>query len=130
MALRSSLAVSLLAGALALACGVRPEADGSSADDRLTGVTASERGIHFQGYVHVAVDASDDDVKVAIARQVKTAIGALRTPKVSLNDRAAQSNLDPSTWTKNVLAVVDPASPSAAPRQVLRVTYKYNDRAV
>ena len=129
-----------LACALAVGCatavGCAPAAsndDGAeSGDSQLTGVTSAERGIHFQSYVYVPVDASDDAVRVAIARQVKTGIGALRLPKVSLDDRAAQSNLDPSTWKRSVLSVVDPASPatSAPLRQVQRILFPYDDRAV
>jgi len=104
--------------------------EGSSGADPLTGVTSSERGIHFQSAVYVPVDASDDAIKAAIARQVKTAIGALRTPKVSLDDRGARSNLDPAKWTKKVLSVVDPANRNTPARQVLRVTFPYDDRAV
>src|SRR4051812_26845860 len=124
MTLRSILA--LTAGLLAAGCSAHaPSPDETSSGGKLTGVSSSERGIHFQSFVYVPVDASDDAIKIAIARQVKTAIGALRTPKVSLDDRGAQSNLDPSTWSKNILTVNDPANPA---RQVLRVTYKYNDR--
>ena len=104
------------------------EASASGSED-LTGTTSAERPIHFESQVYVAVGASDDVIKTAIARQVKTAIGALRQPKVSLDDRAAQSNLDPSRWTKRVLTVKTPASP-AATSQIQRVTFTYDDRAV
>ncbi len=107
-----------------------PQDDDESAADDLTGTTSAERAIHFESQVYVAPDASDDQIKIAIARQVKTAIGALRMPKVSINDRGAQSNLDPSKWTKRVLTLKDPANPAAGTSQIMRVTFPYDDRAV
>jgi hypothetical protein len=105
-------------------------ADAENGADDLTGTTATERGIHFQSYVYLRDGATDDEIRVAIARQVRTAIGALRDPKVALNDRGARSNLDPSKWTRRTLDVVDPANAGAAPQKVLRVTFPYDDRAV
>ena len=108
------------------ACSLPSPVDSAAAGGELTGVTSAERGIHFQSYVYVPIDASDDAIKTAIARQVKTGIGALRTPKVSLDDRAAQSNLDPSTWTRRSMTVVQ----GATTRPVQRISFKYDDRAV
>src|SRR5581483_5786235 len=98
-------------------------ADPISEDD-LTGTTGAERPIAFQGYVYVDPSATDDAIKVAIARQVKTAIGALRDTKVSLDDRGARSNLDPSKWTRTVVTV------DGTQTKLLKVTYPYSDRAV
>ncbi len=97
--------------------------------DPLTGITGVERGIHFEGVVHVDPSASDAQIAVAVAREVKTAIGALRTPKVALDDRAARTNVDPSKWKKRILRVVDPKT-GAAVSSVLEVTFRYDDRAV
>jgi hypothetical protein len=108
-----------LAGLL-MACAVPNardgEGDGAGSDEALTGTTGVERGIHFEGTVIVPESASDDAIRTAIARQVKSAIGALRDPRVSLNDRAARSNLN--NWTKQVA------------NGYAKVTYKYDDRAV
>lgn len=101
-----------------------------SSGGTLTGVNSEQRGIHFQSYVYVPTTASDADIQAAIARQVKTAIGALRAPEVSLNDRDAQHNVDPSSWQRQTLSVVDPTNPNAPATQVVRVTYPYNDVAV
>lgn len=103
------------------------EGASSADDDQLTGTTSAERPIHFEGIVYLRDGASDDDIRGAIAREVKTAIGALRQPMVSINDRAARSNL--SNWTKQTMTVVDPANP-ASTWNVTKVTYKYDDRAV
>jgi hypothetical protein len=129
-ALSFALAFAAAAGAAGCTAPASKDDGSESGGADLTGVTSAERGIHFQSYVYVPVDASDDAIRVAIARQVKTAIGALRLPKVSLNDRAAQSNLDASTWKRSVLNVVDPASPATTQRQVQRVIFPYDDRAV
>jgi hypothetical protein len=126
--MRALLAALIASAVLVGGCSV--VADDASSEDDLTGTSASERGIHFQSYVHVREGASDDEIRAAIARQVRTAIGALRAPKVSLNDRGARSNLDPARWTRKVLSVVDPASAATPPAKVLRVTFPYDDRAV
>ncbi len=120
-----------LLGATALAaCSAPAESSDDTSTDDLTGTTSSERGLHFRSYVYLREDASDGEISKAIARQIRTAIGALRAPKVSLNDRGARSNLDPARWTRRTLEVVDPSNPGAAPRKVLRVTFPYDDRAV
>ncbi len=110
-----------------------PEGDPNGDESALTGTTSVERGIHFQGVVYLNDGSGDDAVRVAIARQVKSAIGGLRATKVALNDRGALHNLDPAKWKRQSLVVVDPAAPTAtnAPsRTVLAVTYAYDDRAV
>ena len=115
--------------ALLAGCSASPAADESATTgDDLTGTTSAERPIHFSSQVYVPTDASDDAIKVAIAREVKTAIGALRMPKVALNDRAAETNLDPSKWTRRTLTLRDPAT--GATSQIQRITFPYDDRAV
>jgi hypothetical protein len=126
---RALLALSFAALAACSSSSSSDDGDNESSDSDLTGTTSAERAIHFESQVYVAPDANDDAIRTAIARQVKTAIGALRQPKVSINDRGAQSNLDPSKWTKRVLTVKDPANPSQT-SQIMRVTFKYDDRAV
>jgi hypothetical protein len=112
------------------ACGAPSGVDDVEHDSSdLTGTTSAERAIHFESQIYVPTDASDDAIKVAIARQVKTAIGALRQPKVSINDRGAGRNLDPSKWIRRLLTVKDPANPLQT-SQTLRVTFSYDDRAV
>ena len=126
----AGLALAALVASSAAACSDAPPGENAEeASSDLTGTTSAERAIHFESQVYVAPDASDDAIRVAIARQVKTAIGALRSPKVAINDRAAQSNLDPSKWTKRTLTLRDPAQP-ATTSQITRVTFKYDDRAV
>ena len=114
---------------LPLACSSSGESDATSAGDHLTGANSAQRGFHFQSYLYAPTTASDHDIQIAIARQVKSGIGALRQPEVSMNDRDSQHNLDPSKWTRQVMTVVDPANPSST-SQVLKVTYPYDDVAV
>lgn len=111
------------------ACSSGGDSDGDASTEDLTGTTSAERAIHFEGQVYVAPNADDNTIKTAIAREVKSAIGALRDPKVSINDRASQTNLDPAKWQKRVLTVRDPAHPDQT-STVQRVTFKYDDRAV
>jgi hypothetical protein len=124
----------LLAIGLLLGCAVRHPLEGddpsTSGEDDLTGTTSVERGIHFEGWVYLPASADDTAIGAAIARQVKTGIGALRATKVALNDRAARANLDPAKWLREPLSVVDPKTPTAPGTPILRVRYRYDDRAV
>jgi hypothetical protein len=61
---------------------------------------------------------------------VKTALGALRTPKVALDDRNALHAVDASLWKRTTLSLVDPQNPSAPGTPIVRVDYTYKDRAV
>lgn len=124
MSLRSLAAAATL---LACACSASP-ASFSSADD-LTGVSGRERPITFQSFVYVDPAASDADIQTAIARQVKTALGALRSTKVALDDRGAAHNLDPSGWKRVNVDVVDPSS-HAKTGSLLKVSFTYSDKAV
>jgi len=102
--------------------------DGS--DDALTSLTGVERPVQFQSYVYQPVSASNEAIGAAIARQVKTALGALRSPQIGLRDRAASNALIPSKWTRETVTLIDPRSPSAVPVPTLRVRYTYDDRAI
>ena len=96
----------------------------------LTGISGVQRGIHFQGQVFVPTTASVSDIDAAIAREVKTALGALQEPEVSLRDRDATNAQDPAKWNQQTLSVVDPSNPGAAATSIVRVTYQYDDEAI
>jgi hypothetical protein len=124
-----------LSVSIALAgCGVASRHDTSENDvangDDLTGVTGVERGVHFQGVVFVPTDAGNDVIATAIAREVKTSLGAGRMIKVSLDDRGAMHNLDPSKWTRQVLRVIDPSAPTAPAKSIQKITFAYDDKAI
>jgi hypothetical protein len=116
--------------ALAAACTASPPAPSATGSQDLTGISGVERGVHFQGQVFVATTASDADIAGAVAREVKTALGALQQPEVSIEDRGATNALSPSKWTRQTVAVVDPSNPGAPPASLVRVTYQYDDEAV
>jgi hypothetical protein len=101
----------------------------SSSNDDLTGTSSVERPVTFTSYVYVDPSASDTDIGYAIAREIKTALGALRDTKVAFDDRGAQSNVDPSKWTRALVDVYDPSTLQKT-GQVLKVTYPYSDKAV
>ena len=131
-ALRSALP-SFAALALA-ACSGAPDPSPAEAlvggEDELTSTTGVERPVQFASYVYVDEGASNEVIGAAIARQVKTALGALRAPKIGLRDRAASNARQPAKWSRETVTVVDPTNTGAPPRKLQRVRYTYDDRAV
>jgi hypothetical protein len=124
--------VPTLAFALA-ACSGAPSSsmdESATGDDGLTSTSGRERPVQFASYVYVDEGASNDAIAGAIARQVKTALGALRAPKIGLRDRAASNARQPAKWSRETVTVVDPKNPAAAPRKLQRVRYTYDDRAI
>ncbi|HSQ67195.1 MAG TPA: hypothetical protein VLM85_28455, partial [Polyangiaceae bacterium] len=119
--------VSLTCIALATACSAASSEESGGSD--LTGTTSVERPVSFQSYVYADPNASDPDIQTDIARQIKTSLGALRDTKVAFDDRGAQSNLDPSKWTRSLVDVLDPATQNRT-GQVLKVAFTYSDKAV
>lgn len=119
--------ISMACVVLATACSAASSEESGGSD--LTGTTAVERPVTFQSYVYVDPSASDPDIQTAIARQIKTALGALRDTKVAFDDRGAQSNLDPSKWTRSLVDVLDPSTQDRT-GQVLKVSFSYSDKAV
>jgi hypothetical protein len=123
-----ALLLSTAIGVGVAGCAIAPDASISEESGELTGATSVERAIHFDGRVYVDLGTADAAIGSAIARQVKTALGALRDAKVSLNDRAARANVDPAKWRRTEVDVVDAAGVKVARK--LQVTYRYDDRAV
>lgn len=101
---------------------------GGEAGDHLTSVGGNTRRIEWDSFVYVAPDAEVATIQAAIARQVKSSLGALRERGIGISDRAAQHNLDPAGWTREPLDVVDGGGQAAA--QILRVRYHYSDTAL
>lgn len=116
--------VALVAVLLAMAAGCHSEPAGETADD-LTSATATERKISWQSFVYVPKGTPDSDVQKAIQKQVKSAIGALRSPEVAIQDRDALGNVDPKTWVRQDLSVA-----GATPTAIQRISYKYTDVAL
>ena len=59
----------------------------TSMNDDLTGTSSTERPVSFTSWVYVSPSASDADISAAIAREIKTSLGALRDTKVAFDDR-------------------------------------------
>ena len=98
-------------------------------DDRdVTSVKGAENTIEWDGFVYVDPGAGDDGIGAAIRRQVKSSLGALREQGIGIRDRDAQRNLDPTSWIRTPLRVVDADGTPA--ERVLRVTYHYRDTAL
>ncbi len=98
-------------------------------DDELTSNTALARDLKFQGVVYVDAGASDYSILAAVKHQTQSAFGALRTANVGVNSRELK-DVDPKTFVKTKVTVVDAAKPTSAGTQMLQVKYTYTDTAL
>jgi hypothetical protein len=123
----------MVAAGLALVAGCSASSDDgatSGDEDDLTGLTARQRLLHFEGVVYVKADATDSDVLAAARTQTQTAFGAVLASKIAVRTREVQ-NVNPSSFVKREVLVVDPASPAGTARvPMLEVSYAYQDDAV
>ncbi|NUO54704.1 MAG: hypothetical protein HOV80_38175 [Polyangiaceae bacterium] len=101
--------------------------DTSKTEDDLTSVRARSRELRFEGRVFASPDASDDDILRTVHQQTKTAFGPLRTSDVAVNNRELKG-VDPATFVKREVTVVDTDSGESEP--MLEVRYTYVDDAV
>jgi hypothetical protein len=108
----------------AAACAILD--DGAESDD-LTSVQGLEHTIDFDAFVDVPAGASDDIVRGAVHRQLKSALGALRERGIGVADRDAQRNLATASLTRTGLDVV---AGGATVGRVDRVRYHYHDTAL
>ncbi len=102
--------------------------DARSDADELTSAEGVVHTIDFEAFVDVAPGASDDVVRGAIHRQLKSALGALRERGVGVADRDAQRNLAAADLQRQAFSVVDAAGATVA--QLDRVRYRYHDTAL
>ena len=119
----------LLLVASAAACAVAPTDNTHASEDDLTSLTALTRTVKFGGVVFVRDGASDFEVLAAVKHQTQSAFGALRTSKVGVNSREL-NNVDPRTFTKTKVTVVDPAIANDPGTAMTRVQYTYTDSAL
>jgi len=63
-----------------------------------------------------------------VKKPTQSAFGALREADIAANSRELE-DVDPSTFIKTELSVVDPANPAAAPKKVMKVAYTFTDDA-
>ena len=129
----SSLALLLTTLAAGVGCGSADDGSGTTPqtgdEDDLTSVTARERALTFDGYVYLPTTATDSTILAAVKRQNKSAFGALRNAEISANNREL-AEIDAKAFVKETVSVVDPSNPAAAKKPMLRVRYRYTDRAL
>lgn len=130
--LRSGLGALALALLASTAACTADSSDGGEAvgdENDLTSVTARSRSLEFVGTVYVEPTASADAILQAVRSQTQTAFGPLRTTDMAVNSRELKE-VDPSTFVKRTVKVVDTSSPNGATREMLEVKYTYKDNAV
>src|SRR5580765_425672 len=110
----------LLVAAGATACTASTDDGAQGEDEDLTSLTARSRKLDFIGTVFVDANASDSTIAQAVKQQTQSAFGALRTAKVGVNSRELK-DIDPKTFKKFNVDVVDKANPNAAPRKMIKV---------
>ncbi|MBX3189130.1 MAG: hypothetical protein KF819_19060 [Labilithrix sp.] len=98
-------------------------------EDDLTSLTARQRLLSFEGVVYVDKGASNTKILEAAHKQTQTAFGALLAQDVAARSREMQ-NVDPASFKKREVVVVDPNVASDAGKPMLEVKYTYNDEAV
>src|SRR6476646_3951013 len=91
---------------LVVLAGCLESAGSEQSGDDLTSVGGNEYVIDFDAFVDVTPGASDDIVKDAIHRQLKSALGALREKGIGVADRDAIRNLTNPTLTRTPFSVV------------------------
>ncbi|MBF0209191.1 MAG: hypothetical protein HQK53_20225 [Oligoflexia bacterium] len=94
-----------------------------------TGAIASVTGIggviQFESYVYVPIDADNNFIDATIARQIKTAIGALDAAKISFNDaHNLLRGVPRSEWRREIVEI------SNSTQRVQRVRYRFRDNVV
>lgn len=100
----------------------------TSDGDDLTSNGGIENVIEFDAFVDVAPGASDDVVKGAIHRQLKSALGALREQGIGVADRDAVRNLANPTLVRTPFQIL--RSDGSVAGSIDRVRYHYRDTAL
>jgi hypothetical protein len=122
----------LLASSAAVGCSSETEPDaveGVGTEDDLTSITARSRKLEFVGTVYVDAAASADVILQTVRSQAQTAFGPLRTAEIAVNSRELKE-VDPATFVKRPVKVVDASVAGDAGRDMLEVKYTYRDDAV
>lgn len=124
--MKSAVAMTWAVVLMAVGACTPSEQDGASSDD-LTSLEGAEYQIQYDAFVYVDRHADDDAIRWAVARQIKSSLGALRERGIGVLDRDARTNLEASTWVRTPLTVVDAGGGA---EDLLRVTYRYRDTAL
>jgi hypothetical protein len=125
------LMLMLAASVSATACAADSDGDDNAAEgeDDLTSLTARQRKLTFAGYVYVEEGTNDSSILSEVKRQTQSAFGALREANVGVNSRELK-DVDPTTFLKTTVSVVDPANRNAPPKKMMKVAYTFTDDAV
>lgn len=124
----SRLSVAMLLAATAACTAETGPSTTEGAEDDLTSLTARSRKLEFAGYVYVTPGLDDAAITREIKKQTQSAFGALRDANIGVNSRELK-DVDPSTFLKVPVEVVDPQNPDAK-QALTRVSYTYTDDAV
>ncbi len=120
----------MLLATSAVACASETSDNGTAGDeDDITSLTARARKLQFAGYVYVDEGAPDYAIQSAIKQQTQSAFGALREANVGVNSRELK-DVDPSTFLKTPVSVVDTANRSAPAKKMTKVAYTFTDDAL
>jgi hypothetical protein len=124
------LMLMLAASVSGAACAADSDADDvAEGEDDLTSLTARQRKLTFAGYIYVDEGASDASILATVKKQTQSAFGALREANVAANSREL-GDVDPGTFLKTTVNVVDPANRTAPPKKMTKVSYTFTDDAV
>ncbi|MSP26576.1 MAG: hypothetical protein EXR75_15795 [Myxococcales bacterium] len=115
-------AAAVVAPLFALGCSVEVGEDESD----LTSLTARERSLAFEGYVYLEPNSDDDEILAAVHRETRSAFGALLEANVAVESREL-ANVDVATLVKEPVEVV---GPNGVTDTMMRVRYRYTDRAI
>ncbi|MFO0618146.1 MAG: hypothetical protein U0414_36475 [Polyangiaceae bacterium] len=119
----------VLASSLAGLTGCDVETPVTGDEDDLTSNTARERNMVFESYVYVTPGSSDLAILSEVKRQDKSAFGALRNANIAANNREL-ADVDVASFVRENVTLVDPANPKAPGTPMVRVRYRYTDRAL
>ena len=108
-----------------------PPGDGAVTgdEDDLTSLTARGRTLKFAGVVFVDPSTSEAGIIATIRKQTQSAFGALREANIGTNSRELK-DVDPRTFVKTPVTVVDTSVPGDVGVKRLRVSYTFTDAAV
>ena len=126
---RIPLLALLTLSAATMACTATDESGTEGDEEDLTSLTARSRKLEFAGYVYVDENTSDSAIVAEVKKQTQSAFGALREANVGVNSRELK-DVDPATFLKTPVTVVDRANPSAPPKRMTKVAYTFTDDAV
>ena len=125
----SALLVGLLATTAACSADTANDEGVEGTEDDLTSITARSRSLTFAGTVYVEAGSSDSAILAAVRSQSQTGFGPMRTSDIAVNSRELKE-VDPSTFVKRTVKVVDPNVAGDRGKDMLEVRYTYKDNAV